>query len=170
MAAALDVLDRRRMLGVVLNGDRRDSRNATATERRCSGDESLSALEFLAPFAIAARGRRAATTPIAARIAHALGAVDRPDERKVNRRADIPLLGGLAVALGFFVGLAVALILTGDEPRLPRPHRGPTARLADPARGRRGRRPQGALGALQAAVPGRWRPPSPSSTASASTI
>lgn len=74
----------------------------------------MSALELLATFGIAA-AVSAATTPIAARIAHALGVVDRPDARKVNRRADIPLLGGVAVALGFFVGLAVALILTGGQ-------------------------------------------------------
>ena len=74
----------------------------------------MSALEYLAPFAVAA-AVSAATTPIAARIAHALGAVDKPDERKVNRRHDIPLLGGIAVALGFFVGLAVALILTASD-------------------------------------------------------
>jgi len=74
----------------------------------------LSALEYIAPFAIAA-AVSAATTPIAGRIAHALGAVDKPDERGVNRRRDIPLLGGIAVALGFFVGLAVALILTAGN-------------------------------------------------------
>ena len=74
----------------------------------------MSAFEYFAPFAIAA-AVSAATTPIAARIAHALGAVDRPDERKVNPRHDIPLLGGIAVALGFFVGLAVALILSAGD-------------------------------------------------------
>lgn len=74
----------------------------------------LSPVELLAPFAVAAVVA-AATTPLAARIAHALGAVDRPDERKVNRRADIPLLGGIAVALGFFVGLSSALILSGGR-------------------------------------------------------
>lgn len=74
----------------------------------------MSALEYIAPFAIAA-AVSAATTPIAGRIARALGAVDKPDERKVNRRHGIPLLGGIAVALGFFVGLAVALILTAGS-------------------------------------------------------
>ncbi|MCX5739093.1 MAG: MraY family glycosyltransferase [Proteobacteria bacterium] len=74
----------------------------------------MSALEYIAPFAIAA-AVSAATTPIAGRLAHALGAVDKPDERGVNRRRDIPLLGGIAVALGFFVGLAVALILTAGN-------------------------------------------------------
>lgn len=74
----------------------------------------MSPLEFMAPFVLALVVA-AATTPVAARIARALGAVDRPDERKVNRRVDIPLLGGIAVALGFFVGLAIVLILSGDE-------------------------------------------------------
>jgi UDP-GlcNAc:undecaprenyl-phosphate GlcNAc-1-phosphate transferase len=71
-------------------------------------------LELIAPFAVAA-AVSAATTPVAARIAHSLGAVDRPDERKVNRRQNIPLLGGIAVALGFFVGMATVLILAGRE-------------------------------------------------------
>ena len=35
--------------------------------------------------------------------------IDRPNERKVNQRQNIPLLGGLAVALGFFVGIAIAV-------------------------------------------------------------
>jgi len=48
----------------------------------------------------------AVSTPFVARLAHLLGVVDRPDERKVNKRPDIPLLGGLAVALGVAVGLA----------------------------------------------------------------
>ncbi|RIL04872.1 MAG: undecaprenyl-phosphate alpha-N-acetylglucosaminyl 1-phosphate transferase [Proteobacteria bacterium] len=69
-------------------------------------------VELLAPFAVAV-AVAAATTPLSAKIAHALGAVDRPDERKVNRRHDIPLLGGIAVALGFFTGLSTALIVTG---------------------------------------------------------
>lgn len=57
----------------------------------------------------------ALATPIVARIAVALGAIDHPDERKVNRRPDIPLLGGISVALGFFVGLATAILLTPEE-------------------------------------------------------
>jgi UDP-GlcNAc:undecaprenyl-phosphate/decaprenyl-phosphate GlcNAc-1-phosphate transferase len=64
---------------------------------------------------LVAAGVSAAATPIVGRLARTLGAVDRPDERKVNRRADIPLLGGIAVALGFFVGLAVVLLLTGER-------------------------------------------------------
>lgn len=75
---------------------------------------AVKSLEFMAPFVLALVVA-AASTPAAARIAHALGAVDRPGERTVNRRVGIPLLGGIAVALGFFVGLAVALILGGDQ-------------------------------------------------------
>ncbi|MCC6643022.1 MAG: undecaprenyl/decaprenyl-phosphate alpha-N-acetylglucosaminyl 1-phosphate transferase [Deltaproteobacteria bacterium] len=48
-------------------------------------------------------------TPGVSRIARALEVIDRPNERKVSRRENIPLLGGLAVALGFFVGIAIAV-------------------------------------------------------------
>jgi UDP-GlcNAc:undecaprenyl-phosphate GlcNAc-1-phosphate transferase len=57
----------------------------------------------------------ALATPIVARLALTLGAIDRPEERKVNRRPNIPLLGGISVALGFFVGLAAAILLTPEE-------------------------------------------------------
>jgi UDP-GlcNAc:undecaprenyl-phosphate GlcNAc-1-phosphate transferase len=57
----------------------------------------------------------ALATPIVARLALSLGAIDRPDERTVNRRPNIPLLGGISVALGFFVGLAAAVLLTPGE-------------------------------------------------------
>jgi len=57
----------------------------------------------------------ALATPIVARLAITLGAIDQPDERKVNRRPNIPLLGGFSVALGFFVGLAAAILLTPEE-------------------------------------------------------
>jgi UDP-GlcNAc:undecaprenyl-phosphate GlcNAc-1-phosphate transferase len=55
------------------------------------------------------------STPIVSRLARALGAVDRPSERKVSRREDMPLLGGLAVALGCGVGLAAALSVAGVD-------------------------------------------------------
>jgi UDP-GlcNAc:undecaprenyl-phosphate GlcNAc-1-phosphate transferase len=64
---------------------------------------------------LAAAGVAAAATPIVGRVAQALGIVDRPNERKVNRRQNIPLMGGIAVALGYFVGLAAAMLLTGDS-------------------------------------------------------
>ena len=54
----------------------------------------------------------AAATPIVMRLARGLGAIDRPNERKVSGRENMPLLGGLAVALGTLMGLAAA-ILTG---------------------------------------------------------
>lgn len=61
-------------------------------------------LAFVAAFVVAV-----ASTPIAKLAARRSGAVDRPSERSVNRRAGIPLLGGLAVALGLFVGLSVGI-------------------------------------------------------------
>jgi UDP-GlcNAc:undecaprenyl-phosphate GlcNAc-1-phosphate transferase len=43
------------------------------------------------------------------RLARALDVVDRPSDRSVNRRAEIPLLGGLAVAFGLLAGMAVGV-------------------------------------------------------------
>ncbi|UCE87845.1 MAG: undecaprenyl/decaprenyl-phosphate alpha-N-acetylglucosaminyl 1-phosphate transferase [Deltaproteobacteria bacterium] len=69
-------------------------------------------LEFphaaLLGFAVAAAAA-AGATPLVARLALSLGVVDRPDARKINRRPDIPLLGGLAVAAGFVLGIVAAL-------------------------------------------------------------
>lgn len=71
------------------------------------------------PIAFAAALVTAAlATPLASRLSFALGAVDRPNERKVSARANIPRWGGLAVALGAFVGVAVALLLGPEEPDL----------------------------------------------------
>ncbi|HXV37154.1 MAG TPA: MraY family glycosyltransferase, partial [Myxococcota bacterium] len=47
--------------------------------------------------------------PLAMRLAIYAGIIDRPNERSVSRRPDMPLLGGIAVGLGFAAGLAVAL-------------------------------------------------------------
>ena len=58
----------------------------------------------------------ALSTPIVSRVARALRVIDHPNERKVNRRENIPLLGGISVALGLFVGLAAAVLLSGDLP------------------------------------------------------
>lgn len=73
----------------------------------------MSFVELVIPGLVAA-GVAVAATPIVAAVARGLGIIDRPDERKVNRRENIPLLGGLAVALGFLVGLAAALLLSSD--------------------------------------------------------
>jgi UDP-GlcNAc:undecaprenyl-phosphate GlcNAc-1-phosphate transferase len=65
-------------------------------------------LALLIPLA-AAFGVTLVVTPWVGRLALAIGAVDRPNERKVSRRLDMPLMGGLAVAAGFFVALLVAV-------------------------------------------------------------
>lgn len=46
-------------------------------------------------------------TPIVRRIALALGVVDKPGGRKVHRQ-NMPTLGGIAIAAGFFAGIIVA--------------------------------------------------------------
>jgi len=62
------------------------------------------------PIAFAAALATAAlATPLASKLSFALGAIDRPNERKVSARANIPRWGGLAVALGAFVGIATDL-------------------------------------------------------------
>jgi UDP-GlcNAc:undecaprenyl-phosphate GlcNAc-1-phosphate transferase len=53
----------------------------------------------------------ASVTPVVIRFALRIGAVDRPNERKVSKRASMPLLGGLAVAVGCIAGLSVVLSL-----------------------------------------------------------
>jgi UDP-GlcNAc:undecaprenyl-phosphate GlcNAc-1-phosphate transferase len=62
---------------------------------------------------LVASGVAAVATPLVARLALRLGVVDRPSERSVAHRPGIPLLGGLAVAAGFAVGLAVGLRIFG---------------------------------------------------------
>jgi len=61
----------------------------------------------------------ALATPFVMRLARGIGAVDRPNARKVSRRDSMPLLGGLAVGIGCAVGIAVGLLVV-DEPRLVR--------------------------------------------------
>jgi UDP-GlcNAc:undecaprenyl-phosphate GlcNAc-1-phosphate transferase len=65
--------------------------------------------EAVTPFLVAA-AVSAMTTPIASRLARQLDIIDRPNDRKVNLRADIPLLGGLAVGMGFFVACALVVL------------------------------------------------------------
>jgi UDP-GlcNAc:undecaprenyl-phosphate GlcNAc-1-phosphate transferase len=59
-------------------------------------------------------GVAALVTPMVARIARMLGAIDQPSARKVNRRPNMPLLGGVAVAVGFFVAVAFSVVVAGD--------------------------------------------------------
>ena len=59
---------------------------------------------------VVSAGSAAVATPMVMRVALGIGAVDQPNERKVSRRANMPLMGGLAVALGTFMGLAVAIL------------------------------------------------------------
>ncbi len=73
-------------------------------------------------FAVAA-AVAASVTPVVGRLARACGVVDHPDARKINRRPNIPLLGGLAIALGFGLGIATSLAL---GPSVPVPGRGLT--------------------------------------------
>lgn len=54
-------------------------------------------------------------TPLVMRVARRVGITDRPSERSVNRRPQIPLMGGLAVGIGFAAGLAVAFQAPGVE-------------------------------------------------------
>ncbi len=64
---------------------------------------------------LGAAGVAALATPLTGRLAVALGAVDRPSERKVNAREGIPVLGGVAVALGCLAGLGSFLFLLDRE-------------------------------------------------------
>ena len=64
--------------------------------------------DFLIPLSLAIGGA-ALATPLVARTARALRIVDHPTDRGVSGRQGMPLAGGLAVATGFAVGLAVAL-------------------------------------------------------------
>jgi UDP-GlcNAc:undecaprenyl-phosphate/decaprenyl-phosphate GlcNAc-1-phosphate transferase len=54
-------------------------------------------------------------TPLVAHLARWLHVIDRPNERKVSLRSEMPLLGGLAVAAGVAAGLlSVDLLFDGD--------------------------------------------------------
>jgi UDP-GlcNAc:undecaprenyl-phosphate GlcNAc-1-phosphate transferase len=58
----------------------------------------------------------ALATPPVAQLARRLGIVDRPNERKVSERADMPLMGGLAVLAGMSAALAIGLVASGVSP------------------------------------------------------
>jgi UDP-GlcNAc:undecaprenyl-phosphate GlcNAc-1-phosphate transferase len=61
----------------------------------------------------------AAATPLVVRLALAWDVVDRPNERKVSARVRMPLMGGLAVALGFWAALAAAQALAPEGAASP---------------------------------------------------
>ena len=80
-------------------------------------------LEIAVPLAAAFVAALAAT-PLVARLALAVGAVDRPSARTVSQRPNMPLLGGLGVGLAFALGLAVALLGFGADGASPERIRG----------------------------------------------
>lgn len=69
--------------------------------------DAMDALDFATPLTIAF-GAAIALTPLAGRLALATGVIDRPTARGANQRSNIPLLGGLAVAGGFFAAVVAA--------------------------------------------------------------
>lgn len=62
----------------------------------------------------------ALATPVVMRLALAIGAVDRPNERKVSRRDRMPLLGGLAVGAGCGAGILLATLWAGGPSIWPK--------------------------------------------------
>ena len=50
-------------------------------------------------------------TPVVIRLARRIGAVDLPNERKVSKRSGMPLMGGLAVAMGTLAGFLVLVLI-----------------------------------------------------------
>jgi UDP-GlcNAc:undecaprenyl-phosphate GlcNAc-1-phosphate transferase len=74
----------------------------------------MEALEILI-LLIAALGASALVTPLVSRVAVLLKVIDRPSDRSVSQRANVPLMGGLAVAAGFGAGLLLALGMTDVE-------------------------------------------------------
>jgi UDP-GlcNAc:undecaprenyl-phosphate GlcNAc-1-phosphate transferase len=79
----------------------------------------MDAHHYLIPPAVAF-GVAALMTPLVMRVAISIGITDHPNERSVNRRPNMPLLGGIAVGLGFAAGLAVAIRQV--EPTVPAGH------------------------------------------------
>lgn len=69
------------------------------------------AIPLAAAFAISA-----CLTPLVGQLARRLGVVDRPNERSVSQRPNLPLLGGVAVATGFAAALALSLVAAGRFP------------------------------------------------------
>lgn len=68
-------------------------------------------LEIALPLAVAFAAALVLAGPVG-RLARSLGAIDRPTARGVNARPDMPLWGGLAVAVATALGLAADLLTT----------------------------------------------------------
>ncbi|MFQ5415895.1 MAG: MraY family glycosyltransferase [Myxococcota bacterium] len=73
----------------------------------------MDASDFTIPLSLAIVGA-ALATPLVSRTARALQIVDHPSDRGVSLRAGMPLAGGLAVAVGFGLGLASSLYVVRD--------------------------------------------------------
>ena len=73
----------------------------------------MEALSFLIPLLVSFLVA-VTTTPLVARTAVSLGVVDRPSERSVSRRANMPLLGGLSVAAGLAAGVVAGVYFDED--------------------------------------------------------
>ncbi len=67
----------------------------------------MEALDIVTPLVVGA-GASALSTPFVGRLALALRVVDEPGPRKVNTRPNIPLMGGVAIAIGCAAGLLAA--------------------------------------------------------------
>jgi len=57
----------------------------------------------------------ACCTPLVAKLARALHVVDRPNERKISMRDQMPLMGGLAVAAGVCAGLTSVTVFIDPD-------------------------------------------------------
>ena len=68
-------------------------------------EAALELWQLVLPFLVAT-SVSAVSTPLVSRIARQIGAVDSPNDRKVRRREDMPLMGGWAVAVGCWVGVS----------------------------------------------------------------
>lgn len=74
----------------------------------------MEALDLALPLTLAF-GVALGLTPAIGRLAQSMGAIDRPTDRSVSVRRDMPLLGGLAVAAAFFAGLSGAELASDDS-------------------------------------------------------
>ncbi|MDJ0851073.1 MAG: MraY family glycosyltransferase [Myxococcota bacterium] len=72
-------------------------------------DGAMQAAEYVIPLVMGFAASVCAT-PLVARLARRFGVIDRPNERSVSQRENIPLMGGLAVAAGFAAALGYALL------------------------------------------------------------